>query len=83
MLDVLEYMHGQGVTHRDIKPENILITEDLQLKFADFGFSTTKSKLDSYKGTKTYMAPEIRQGKIYDGHKVDLFATGVVLFILV
>lgn len=31
----------------------------------------------------TYMAPEIKEGKIYDGAKVDIFSVGVILFILV
>jgi len=39
------------------------------LKVADFGFATYKniSKLKTYRGTKTYMAPEIKEGKRYDG----------------
>lgn len=59
--------------------------DTLQLKLADFGFSTYKniSNLKSYKGTKTYMAPEIKNGDIYDGKQVDVFSLGVILFILV
>lgn len=33
-------------------------------------------------GTKSYMAPEIRQEKVYDGRKVDIFSLGVIMFIL-
>ena len=52
---------------------------------ADFGFSTYKNirKLKSYRGTMTYMAPEIKEGKHYDGRQVDIFSAGVILFIIV
>jgi len=39
--------------------------------------------LKSYRGTKTYMAPEIKEQKVYDGRKVDMFSAGVILFIIV
>lgn len=41
----------------------------MNIKVADFGFSTYKNikKLKSYRGTMTYMAPEIKLGKQYDG----------------
>lgn len=73
------------VAHRDLKLENILIDDDLNLKIADFGFACYKNteSLKSYRGTMTYMAPEIKEGKVYNGHKVDLFSFGVILFIIV
>lgn len=57
----------------------------MNLKVADFGFATYKkiSKLMSYRGTMTYMAPEIKEGKQYDGREIDVFSTGVILFIIV
>ena len=69
MIDVLSYMQGKGVVHRDLKLENILVDDELNLKVADFGFATYKkiNKLQSYRGTMTYMAPEIKEGKVYDG----------------
>ena len=73
------------MVHRDLKLENILVDENLNLKVADFGFATYKKigKLQSYRGTKTYMAPEIKEGKVYDGRKADMFSAGVILFIMV
>jgi len=69
LVDVLTYLNSKKVAHRDLKLENILIDSDLTLKVADFGFATYKNigKLKSYRGTKTYMAPEIKEGKTYDG----------------
>jgi serine/threonine protein kinase len=85
MIDVLGYMQGKGVVHRDLKLENILVNESMDLKVADFGFATYKKidKLKSYRGTMTYMAPEIKEGKAYDGRQIDVFSTGVILFIIV
>merc|ERR1712100_520643 len=85
MLDVLGYIQSKGVVHRDLKLENILVDDNLNLKVADFGFATYKkiNKLNSYRGTMTYMAPEIKEGKQYDGKQVDVFSTGVILFIIV
>ena len=69
MIDALEYMHKKGVVHRDLKLENILIDDKMNLKIVDFGFATYKTikKLQSYKGTKTNMAPEIKKRHNYDG----------------
>lgn len=85
MLDSLDYMHGKRVVHRDLKLENILIDDQLNLKVADFGFACYKSidTLKSYRGTMTYMAPEIKEGKQYKGTEVDVFSIGVILFIIV
>ena len=85
MIDVMGYMQSKGVVHRDLKLENILVDDNMNLKVADFGFATYKkiNKLSSYRGTMTYMAPEIKEGKIYDGKQIDMFSTGVILFIIV
>jgi len=83
--DVLVYLNEKKVAHRDLKLENIMVDDNLQLKIADFGFATYKKidRLRSFRGTKTYMAPEIKEGKIYDGLKADMFSVGVILFIMV
>lgn len=83
LIDALHYMHSKGISHRDIKPENILLDRDFNLKVTDFGFSTylSRGQLHTKLGTEGYMAPEIRN-RDYDGRDVDLFAAGIILFIL-
>ena len=85
MLDAVDHIHTGGVAHRDLKLENILVDDNLNLKIADFGFAKNKNinLMYSYRGTKTYMAPEIKLGKPYDGRQVDMFSIGVILFIIV
>ena len=63
----------------------MLLSGDLTIKFADFGFATNEGieKLSQFRGTKTYMAPEIKLGNVYNGKEVDIFSIGVVLFIMV
>ena len=78
-------MNSMKVAHRDLKLENILVDCDLTIKIADFGYAAFNKidVLSSYRGTFTYMAPEIKEGKQYNGLKVDLFSAGVILFILI
>ena len=84
LLDMLKYLRKQSVAHRDLKLENILIDEYMNLKVTDFGFAAEDEikKLDTFLGTKSYMAPEILMKTVYDGHKADIFSLGVILFIM-
>jgi serine/threonine protein kinase len=85
IVDSMGYMHGKRVVNRDLKLENILVTDNLDLKVADFGFACYKGidHLKSYRGTMTYMAPEIKENKEYKGTEVDMFSIGVIIFIIV
>lgn len=89
MLKGIEYVHKHGITHRDMKPENLLFDAYFNLKIADFGFAAPLTGRDGsgYQytklGTESYMAPEIHQRKPYNGASVDLFAAGIILFIIV
>ena len=88
MLQALQYIHSNGVAHRDLKPENILLDSSFNIKIADFGLAGPiegkdgSGYLRSKKGTDAYMAPEIIFNEPYQGNVVDLFALGIILFIM-
>ena len=84
----IHHMHIMGFSHRDLKPENILLDHQYNLKIIDLGFACPLEGHDSsgyiYSniGTPGYKAPEIMHDKPYTGQDVDLFACGVILFML-
>lgn len=83
IIDGIEYIHKIGVAHRDLKPENILLNYNKSLKIVDFGLSNTYKKPEMLKtpcGSPCYAAPEMIQGQKYDGLKVDIWSSGVILF---
>lgn len=81
--EAIEYLHGKGIAHRDLKPENLLLTKDMTLKLADFGFATCKSKCRKMKGTPSYILPEMYSGVDYTPQDCDLWSLGVIIFALV
>ncbi|CAG9318615.1 unnamed protein product [Blepharisma stoltei] len=82
----LECCHNSGITHRDLKAENILFDPNFNLKISDFGFSASILGRDGFLKTKgkneLYMAPEMLTSQPYQGPGVDIFAAGVILFIM-
>jgi len=83
LLEGLTYLHSSGIAHRDLKPENLFIDNIGNLKIADFGFATTDKKSNEYVGTSKYMSPECLAKKEYDCKQGDLWAAGLVLFVMV
>ena len=83
--EALQAAHKQGVVHRDIKPENILISNEGDVKLADFGLarpmnedSAVLTVTNTVMGTEDYMSPEQRRGDVDE--RTDIFALGIVLY---
>ena len=86
ILSSLEYLHKNNICHRDMKPENILLTENSEAKLSDFGLSRHFQKNELLKtscGSPLYAAPEVLEGKNYDGTKIDIWGLGISLFTMV
>lgn len=83
----LEYLHYQKIVHRDIKPSNLLLSSDNHLKIADFGvseiFEGDRAILKNSAGSPAFLPPEAVDPdiKIFDGQLLDIWATGITLYI--
>ena len=85
LINGLEYLHSLGIVHRDLKPENLLLTNEHLLKIIDFGLSNyfkegQKNLLSTPCGSPCYASPEMVAGKKYDGFKIDIWSTGIILY---
>ena len=89
LLSAVADMHSRSVVHRDLKPENLLLDAAYRLRLSDFGLARLvvddggPALFTTMCGTPLYQSPEVVAGQPYDGAKSDLWACGVVLFILV
>ncbi|CAN6186176.1 unnamed protein product [Urochloa humidicola] len=88
LINAVDYCHSRGVYHRDLKLENLLLDINGNLKISDFGISAISDQvkndglLHTTCGTPNYVAPEVIDGKGYDGALADLWSCGVILFVL-
>lgn len=96
LLSAIGYIHSKGYCHRDLKPENILLTEGgTSIKLIDFGLckktnapdpqdpkKLVKVLLKSACGSPAYAAPELLNGRSYEGELVDIWSSGVILYAL-
>ncbi|XP_067401279.1 serine/threonine-protein kinase SIK1 isoform X3 [Emydura macquarii macquarii] len=96
ILSAVEYCHSHHIVHRDLKTENLLLDASMNIKLAvslqtliftsDFGFGNfykSGEPLSTWCGSPPYAAPEVFEGKEYEGPHLDIWSLGVVLYVLV
>jgi len=83
--EAVRYLHSRNICHRDIKLENILLDAKGDLKLSDFGLCSVQSDalMGTPCGSASYVSPEIIAGSRYDGRKSDVWAAGIVLYMMV
>ncbi|XP_043490499.1 calcium/calmodulin-dependent protein kinase type II alpha chain isoform X4 [Polistes fuscatus] len=88
ILESVHHCHHNGVVHRDLKPENLLLASKAKgaaVKLADFGLAIEVSGESQawygFAGTPGYLSPEVLKKEPY-GKPVDIWACGVILYIL-
>ncbi len=81
----LDYAHRQGVIHRDIKPSNILLTEDRDIKLADFSIAlitdkdSKQTQFVGFLGSPLYMSPEQINEAVITSTS-DIFSLGAMTY---
>ncbi|KAK2412258.1 CBL-interacting serine/threonine-protein kinase 1 [Trifolium repens] len=88
LIDGVSHCHSKGVFHRDLKLENVLVDVKGNLKITDFGLSALPQQfradglLHTTCGSPNYVAPEILANRGYNGASSDVWACGVILYVI-
>ncbi|KAJ7110166.1 kinase-like domain-containing protein [Mycena epipterygia] len=84
LADALAFLHSRGIVHRDVKDENVVLGPNGKCILIDFGSSglVKRGGWDTFSGTLDYAGPEILRGERYEGKEQDVWAFGVVAFVL-
>lgn len=84
--DGLKFLHQNNIVHRDIKDENVILDGNGHAQIIDFGSAAHVNKsgrlFDTFSGTLDYAASEILKGEKYAGKEQDVWALGVVGYVL-
>ncbi|XP_032112355.1 calcium/calmodulin-dependent protein kinase type II subunit gamma isoform X34 [Sapajus apella] len=88
ILESVNHIHQHDIVHRDLKPENLLLASKCKgaaVKLADFGLAIEvqgeQQAWFGFAGTPGYLSPEVLRKDPY-GKPVDIWACGVILYIL-
>ncbi|XP_039906812.1 calcium/calmodulin-dependent protein kinase (CaM kinase) II beta 1 isoform X33 [Simochromis diagramma] len=88
ILESVHHIHQHDIVHRDLKPENLLLAskcKNAAVKLADFGLAIEvqgdQQAWFGFAGTPGYLSPEVLRKEAY-GKPVDIWACGVILYIL-
>ncbi|XP_064466356.1 testis-specific serine/threonine-protein kinase 4-like isoform X2 [Ornithodoros turicata] len=96
LVDGVTYLHNKGIVHRDLKCDNLLLSKQMELKIADFGFARSHLRLDTksqrfkyqgplsstFCGSYAYASPELLTGIPYQPHLADIWSMGVILYFM-
>ncbi|KAK4046648.1 serine/threonine protein kinase [Microbotryomycetes sp. JL201] len=80
------FLHEHGIVHRDIKDENVVLDRHGNVQLIDFGsaaYVKAGKKFDTFSGTADFAAPEVLRGARYDGKEQDIWALGVLGYVLI
>ncbi|KAK0546347.1 serine/threonine protein kinase [Tilletia horrida] len=83
--DALRHLHANNIVHRDIKDENVILDGEGNVQLIDFGSAAHVRPgrlFDTFSGTLDYAAAEILRGEKYGGKEQDVWALGVVAYVL-
>ncbi|BGO88394.1 serine/threonine protein kinase [Rhodotorula toruloides] len=84
--DAVWFLHEHQIVHRDIKDENVTLDADGNVRLIDFGsaaYVKEGRKFDTFSGTLDFAAPEVLKGARYGGKEQDIWALGVLGYVLI